>query len=256
MVKILLNGINGKMGRVIKEVSYQYNDLKIVCGVDHKTEENSQIPIYQSIDDVKEQVDIIIDFSHPSSLDKLLKFALKNKIGIVLCTTGHDEKQLKQIEEASKIIPIFMSYNMSIGINILQLLIKKGLESLYKDYDIEIIEKHHNQKVDSPSGTAIMIMNTIKNSINENFKDEVNFSHSRLGEKKKENNEIGVHSIRCGNIIGEHEVIFAGNNEIINLKHTALSREVFAHGALKASIYLSNKEPKIYNMDSMLNLKL
>lgn len=254
MVKILLNGINGRMGKAIKNISVQYDNLNIVCGVDHKNIENSDIPIYTDINNVKEDVDVIIDFSHPNSLNSILEFATKNNVGIVLCTTGHTPEQIEKVKEYSKKIPIFMSYNMSIGINVLQMLVQKGLNSLYKDYDIEIIEKHHNQKLDSPSGTAIMIMNTIGNFINENFHEEVFFTHGRSGEKKRDKKEIGVHSIRGGNIIGEHEVMFSGNNEIIQLKHTALSRDVFAQGALTAALYLHDKEPKMYNMNSMLKL--
>lgn len=254
MVKILLNGINGRMGTTIKNISTQYDDLTIVCGVDNNSVKNSDIPIYTNINDVKEEVDIIIDFSHPNSLNSILEFAIKNNIGIVLCTTGHTPDQIEKIKESSKKIPIFMSYNMSIGINVLQMLVQKSLNSLYKDYDIEIIEKHHNQKLDSPSGTAIMIMNSIGNFINQNFNEEVFFTHGRSGEKKRDKKEIGVHSIRGGNIIGEHEIMFSGNNEIIQLKHTALSRDVFAQGALTAALYLYNKESKMYNMNSMLKL--
>lgn len=254
MLRILLNGINGKMGRTIKNLSVDYKDLKIVCGVDHNPSENSDIKTYKNIMDVSEEIDIIIDFSHPNSLDGILSYALKNRIGVVICTTGHTEEQLNKIKEASKQIPIFMSYNMSIGINVLQKLISTALKALYPDYDMEIIEKHHNQKVDSPSGTAIMLMNTIKDFVTENFNDEIHFNHGRIGEKKRDKKEIGVHSIRGGNIIGEHNIIFTANNEIIELKHTALSRDVFAQGALKAALYLFGKNPGIYNMNSMLNL--
>lgn len=254
MVNILLNGINGRMGKAIENLSENYKDLKIICGVDNNNNKTSKIPIYTNIDDVKEDVDVIIDFSHPNSLDKILNYSIKNKIGIVICTTGHTENQIEQIKNASKQIPIFMSYNMSIGINMLQILLQKGLQSLFKDYDIEIIEKHHNQKIDAPSGTAIILMDTIKNFVKQNFGEDVKFNHGRLGEKKRDEKEIGVHSIRSGNLIGEHEIIFAGNNEIIELKHTALSREVFAQGALKAAIYLNDKKPNLYDMNSMLNL--
>ena len=254
MVNILLNGINGRMGKTIENLSLNYNNLKITCGVDNKKIDNPLTPTYLNINEVTEPVDIIIDFSHPNSLNSILEYALKNKIGIVLCTTGHSEEQLNKIKEASLNIPIFMSYNMSIGINVLQILIQKALQALHTDYDIEIIEKHHNQKLDSPSGTAIMLMNTIKDSLKDNFNEEVTFNFGRYGEKKRDKKEIGVHAIRGGNIIGEHEVMFSGNNEIIQLKHTALSREVFAQGALKAACYLYKKEPNLYNMHSMLNL--
>ncbi len=254
MVKILLNGINGRMGKAIENLSLQYENLKIVCGVDHKIIENSKTKTYTNINDVTEEIDIIIDFTHPNSLNSLLEFATKKNIGIVLCTTGHSPEQIKEISESTKKIPIFMSYNMSIGINVLQILLQKGLKSLYKDYDIEVIEKHHNQKLDSPSGTAIMLMNTIENYAKNILNEDVTFTYGRSGEKKRYKKEIGVHSIRGGNIIGEHEIMFSGNNEIIELKHTALSRDVFAQGALTAALYLYGKEPNLYNMNSMLNM--
>lgn len=254
MVKILLNGINGKMGTAIRNLSLSYDDLEISCGVDNIIRRDSPVPTYKNINDVKEKFNVIIDFSHPNSINDLLDYAIKNKVGIVICTTGHTEEQIQKIKNSTKQIPIFMSYNMSIGINILQMLIQKSLKALYKDYDIEIIEKHHNQKIDSPSGTAIMLMNTIKDFINKTFNDEVKFNYGRFGENKRSAKEIGIHSIRGGNIIGEHEIMFSGNNEIIEIKHTALSRDVFAQGALKAAVFLNGKEPNMYDMNSMLNL--
>ena len=254
MLKIILNGINGRMGKTIEELSHTYDNLEIICGVDNKQNNENKVKTYLNINDVQEKVDIIIDFSHPNSLDNILTYALNKKIVIVICTTGHTKEQLNKINDASKTIPIFISYNMSIGINVLQKLLKTALQSLYKDYDIEITEKHHNQKLDSPSGTAIMLMDTINNFVKDKFNEDVDFNHGRLGEKKREKKEIGVHSIRCGNMIGSHEILFGGNNEIIELKHTALSRDVFAQGALKAALYLFGKNSGIYNMNSMLNL--
>ena len=254
MVKILLNGINGRMGKAIENLSLQYENLKIVCGVDNKIIENSKTKTYTNINDVKEEIDIIIDFSHPNSLNSLLEFATKKNVGIILCTTGHSPEQINQINQSTKKIPIFMSYNMSIGINVLQLLLQKGLKSLYKDYDIEIMEKYHNQKLDSPSGTAIMLMNTIKDYAKNILNEDIFFTYGRSGEKKRDKKEVGVHSIRGGNVVGEHEVMFLGNNEIIELKHTALSRDVFAQGALTAALYLYGKEPNLYNMNSMLTM--
>lgn len=255
MVNILLNGINGKMGKTIEKLSYSYDNLKIVCGVDNFSTSFSEIPVYKDFSNIKENVDIIIDFSHPSSLTPLLEFGIYKKTGIVICTTGHTDTQINEINEASKQIPIFMSYNMSIGINLMQILIKKATESLFKDYDIEITEKHHNQKLDSPSGTAIMLMNTIESVIKNDFNNQVEFIHGRFGEKKRDKHEIGVHAVRGGTIIGEHEVMFAGNSEIIEIRHSAISRDVFAEGALKAALFLNKKQANMYNMNSLLNFK-
>lgn len=248
MVKILLNGCNGKMGKIVAETSKKYSEVKIICGVDNNINANLGFPVYDNILNCKEQCDVILDFSRPSALDSLLKYAEDKKIALVLCTTGYTDEQINKIENASKKISIFRSANMSIGINILNKVLKQITSKLYNDFDIEIIEKHHNQKVDSPSGTALMLGDTIKSCI----EDDTEYKFGRQGNCKRTKKEIGMHSIRGGGIVGEHEIIYAGAGEILELKHTAISREVFAIGAIKACAFMKDKTPGMYSMDNLI----
>ncbi|MEW8956504.1 4-hydroxy-tetrahydrodipicolinate reductase [Clostridium sp.] len=250
MINILLNGCNGKMGQVVTQCSKIYENLNIVCGVDRSGEKLNNYPVYKSIDDVKEKIDVIIDFSRPEALKDLIEYSIANKAPVVLCSTGFTPEQLEYINESSKHTSIFRSANMSIGINVLNAVLKRVSPFLYENFDIEIVEKHHNQKVDSPSGTALLLADTIKDSL----KDETNYVYGREGIKKREENEIGIHAIRGGNIVGDHEVIFAGGGEVLEFNHKAISRDVFAHGALKAAEFITGKNPGLYNMDHMINL--
>lgn len=247
MIKILLNGCNGKMGKIIDEVAKKNSNLIIAAGVDSNKSNNSY-PVYEKVHKCKEEIDVILDFSRPSALNDLIDFASINKTPLVLCTTGFSKEQLELIKIASSKIPVFRSANMSIGINVVNNILKNISELLYSDFDIEIIEKHHNEKVDAPSGTALMLGNTIKESISE----ETVFVKGRDGIAKRNHKEIGIHSIRGGSIVGEHQVIFAGQGEIIEIKHSAISRDVFAVGALKACEFVFGKEPAMYSMDDML----
>ena len=249
MIKILLVGCNGKMGTMISTVAQNSTTLTIAAGFDSKTEGNFNYPVYDSISNVKEHVDVVLDFSRPAAFDSISKFVLDRKIPVVFCTTGYSREQLRSIDELSSQIPVFHSANMSIGINIVNNILKTISNTLYKDFDIEIIEKHHNQKVDAPSGTALLLANTIKDSISE----ETEFNYGREGIAKRDHKEIGIHAIRGGNIIGDHEVIFAGKGEVIEIKHSAISREVFAVGALKACEYIYGKAPGMYSMDNVVN---
>ncbi len=190
-----------------------------------------------------------MDFSRPDALDSLIEYGKENNIGIVFCTTGYSDEQIKKINDLSKILPIFRSANMSIGINVVNNILKNISSLLYKNFDIEIVEKHHNQKVDSPSGTAILLADTIKDTI----PDNIEFVNGREGIKKRVHNEIGIHSIRGGSIVGEHEILFAGQGETIEIKHTAISREVFAIGALKACEFMYKKNAGLYNMDNVIS---
>ena len=249
MVKIILNGCFGRMGKVITEIVKENNECEIVAGVDAFSQGQSDFPIYKNIDDVKEKADVIIDFSNPSALDDLLNFATNNKSAIVLATTGYNDEQISKIKEYSKKIPVFFTFNMSLGINLLTALSKKAASILGNDFDIEIIEKHHNQKLDAPSGTALMLAN----SINEVFDDSLQYEYDRHSKRQKRSKkEIGMHSVRGGTIVGEHEVIFAGKDEVITLSHSATSRTVFANGAVKAAIFMSKKEPNLYDMKSII----
>lgn len=250
MIQIVLNGCCGKMGKVITDIISQFPDLNIIAGVDKYPTDN-QFPIFTSLSNINTEYDVLLDFSRPSALENLLLLSENTKKPLILCTTGYSSTDLDLINEKSSSIPIFKSANMSYGINLLNVLLKKITPLLYNNYDIEVIEKHHNQKVDSPSGTALLLANTISNSIS----NETNYIYGREGKNKRKKDEIGIHAIRGGSIVGDHEIIFAGTGEIIELTHKAISREVFAIGALKACEYMSKISiPGLYNMESMLNI--
>ncbi|MFL0250827.1 4-hydroxy-tetrahydrodipicolinate reductase [Clostridium neuense] len=251
MIKILLNGCGGKMGHAVTNAACGKDDISIVGGIDKFSTEHFSYPLFKTIDEVNVPCDVILDFSRPDSLDSILNYADKIKVPIVLCTTGYSDKQLEKIKAFSKEHAIFRSANMSIGINALNIILKKLSQILYDNYDIEIIEKHHNQKVDSPSGTAILLADTIKNSIND---DNISFINGRNGISPKKHNEIGIHAVRGGSIVGEHEILFAGQGETIELKHTAISREVFAVGAIKACIFMADKTSGLYDMGNVLEV--
>ena len=248
MIRILLNGCNGKMGRAITRVCELKDELFVAAGVDAKQKENNSYPVYANPWEVKEAIDIIIDFSHPSALEGILGYAAKKNLPIVIATTGHSEEQHKLIEQASKTIPVLLSANMSLGINLLLDLVKRASRMLKGTFDIEIIEKHHNQKIDAPSGTALAIADAVNSAQNGKMK-YVYDRHSAM--HKRTRDEIGIHSIRGGTITGEHTVLFAGNDEMIELKHTAVSKDLFAEGALKAAAFLYGKAPGYYKMQDI-----
>lgn len=250
MTKIILVGINGKMGQVICRILDSYDNAELVCGIDINTEQKNGVPVYSDFNDVKENCDVIIDFSHPSSLDSTLNYAVRERKGVVIATTGFNSEGILKIKKASKKIPVFFSANMSLGVNLIIELAKKATAILSDGFDIEIIEKHHNQKIDAPSGTALAIADAI-NDVCDNSNDYVYDRHS--SRKKRGKNEIGIHSVRGGTIVGEHDVIFAGNDEIIEIKHTAMSKEIFAVGAVKAAVYLNGKAAKLYDMNDLIN---
>ena len=248
-VKIIISGAKGRMGKKVFEAVCENQKTKAVCGVDIVEDfSNKDYPIYSSISDVKEKADVLIDFSSPKSLDSILDYVTKNNIKAVLCSTGYTEEQLALIDKASEKTAIFRSANMSLGVNVLIKLVKDAVSSL-SSFDIEIIEKHHNKKVDAPSGTALMLADGIKEVDNSKF-----YVYGREGIVGiRDANEIGIHAIRGGNIVGEHQVIFAGENETLTFTHQATDRGVFAIGATFASIFLSNKEKGLFNMNDLLN---
>ncbi|MEY8000405.1 4-hydroxy-tetrahydrodipicolinate reductase [Clostridium sp. Mt-5] len=248
MIRIILNGCNGKMGKVITDLSEKNSKLSIVAGVD-KNCIKGKFPIFPDISKCDVEADVILDFSRPEALNSLLQYGREKNVAIILCTTGYSDDEIKKISTASKYIPVFRSANMSIGINVINKVLKDISAFLYKNFDIEIIEKHHNQKVDAPSGTALLLGNTIRDSISEN----INFVNGREGIRKRTHNEIGIHAVRGGSIVGEHEVIFAGQGETIEIKHTAISREVFAVGALKACEFMYKRESGLYSMEDVIS---
>jgi 4-hydroxy-tetrahydrodipicolinate reductase len=252
MTRIILSGCNGKMGQVITKLVNEEPNAKIVAGIDINDIIKNPYPAFKTINDCDIEADVIIDFSNPGLLDDLLKFALTKGISLVIATTGLSELQEQKIKEHSKVIPIFRSANFSLGINIIVDLVKKVTKALEWDFDIEIIEKHHNQKIDAPSGTALAIADAI-NDVTKQKKEYIYDRHSRR--KKRSKTEIGMHAVRGGTIVGEHQIIFAGKDEVIELKHMAMSKDIFGIGALKASIFMKGKPPGIYSMNNLLEHK-
>lgn len=249
MINILMSGCNGRMGQVITRLAGQSEDLRIAAGFDIVDSIKNSYPVFTDINKCDEKLDVIIDFSNPDAFGKLLDYALARRMPLVMCTTGLTQAQLKQLEESSKNIPVFFSANMSLGVNLLIDLVKKAAKVLEHNFDIEIIEKHHNQKLDAPSGTALAIADGINSALEEK-QEYIYDRHSRR--KKRSKTEIGIHAIRGGTIVGEHSVIFAGNDEIIEINHIANSKEIFATGALRAAKFLYNKEPGFYNMNDLI----
>ena len=251
MIRTVICGASGKMGGFVARAAMEDGNFQIIAGID-KINNGQPFPIFSSFSDIKEKVDVIIDFSHPALLDNLLDFAVKNKIPVVIATTGYSDSQLKKINEASKEIPVFFTFNMSLGVNLICSLAKKAASILGNGFDVEIIEKHHNQKIDAPSGTAIMLANAV-NSV---FDDKMNYEYDRHSKRsKRPKNEIGIHSVRGGTIVGEHDVIFAGHDEVITISHSAQSKEVFAVGAVRAARFLYNKNAGLYDMNSVLSFE-
>lgn len=251
MTNIIISGCSGKMGNCIANSAASRTDCKIVGGVDVIAPEKADFEYAPSFNKLNTSADVIIDFSNPVVLDSLLEYALKNKIPAVICTTGYNEEQKKKITEASKSIPIFYSGNMSLGINLIIELAKKAASVFGNDFDIEIIEQHHNQKLDAPSGTALMIADAIST-----VKTDAEYVYDRHAyRKKRDKKEIGIHSIRGGNIVGEHEVIFAGTDEILTISHSARSKTVFAIGSLNAAVFLKGQKPGMYDMSDLLASK-
>lgn len=210
---------------------------------------NDKFPVYKTISDCKEKADVIIDFSNPAAIDGLLNYSKENSIPLVIGTTGFSDEEKEKIHNASKETAIFFTYNMSIGVNLLAELAKTAAKILGNDFDIEIIEKHHNQKIDAPSGTALMLADAICEVKDEPMKYEYD-RHSKR--EKRTKNEIGMHAVRGGTIVGEHEVIFAGRDEIITLSHSARSKELFAVGAVNAAIFMNGKSNGLYSMKDLI----
>ncbi len=248
MLKALLIGASGKMGGFITECAANDNEIEIVAGFD-KINIGQKYPVFSSFGDINVKPDVIIDFSNIALLDDILDYAVKNKIPAVLATTGYSDEQIKQIKATANEIPIFFTFNMSIGVNLLCSLAKKAAAVLGTDFDVEIIEKHHNLKIDAPSGTAIMLAN----AVNEEFKDSYNYEYDRHSKRaKRPKNEIGIHSVRGGTIVGQHDVIFAGRDETITLSHEATSKEVFAVGAIRAAKFVASKQSGLYDMNDIM----
>ena len=249
MIRVLLSGCGGRMGKAVRGFCAQSDEFSIVAGVD-PTMPACDFPVFDSFGKVNVPADVIVDFSYHSGICELLDYAVSHALPAVIATTGFTDEELEAIGAASRQVPLFRSANMSIGVNLLCRLCKEAA-ALLPDFDMEIIEKHHNQKVDAPSGTALMIADQMRSVLPDERKTTFG-RHGIVG--KRDPKEIGIHAVRGGTIVGEHEVMFAGYQEIITIKHTALSREVLASGAACAAKYLvEKKEPGLYGMDDMLS---
>jgi len=249
MVNIILSGCNGRMGRMISRICGETDGIAITAGVDLYGVKLDAYPVFTSFDELKAEADAVVDFSNPSALSPLLDFCVKKRLPLVLCTTGYTEEQLAAIRAASKEIPVFRSGNMSIGINLLTELVKKAVSVLGDGYDIEIVEMHHRTKLDAPSGTALMLAEAAKEA-----RGRGEYVYERHSVRQQRGaDEIGISSLRGGTVVGEHSVIFAGPDEVIELKHSAYSREVFANGAIRAAKFLAGvKDPGMYDMSDIV----
>ena len=248
MIKILIHGVNGKMGQEVLKQLDLYDNCILFGGFDKENTGKFSFPIYTNFNDITEKPDVIIDFSIPSATMNMLSYAKENHIPVVIATTGFSEDENQKISEYSKDLPIFKSANMSFDINLMVRILSEVAKAL-PNTDIEIIESHHNRKIDSPSGTALLLADSINKALDNKLTYEF-YRHSK--HEKRSKNEIGFSSIRGGNIVGDHSVMFIGENETFEITHKAYSRAVFADGAIKAACFLVNKENGFYNMDDLL----
>lgn len=248
MIKVLINGCNGKMGQEVIKAIHDNEKFTVLNGVDKEENPDYIFPVYTNINDIKEKPDVIIDFSIPVATTQILEYAKSNKVPIVIATTGLSEEQKQKIKKYSKAIPIFQSANMSYDINLMKRIVAEVAKNLIGT-DIEIIETHHNRKVDAPSGTALLLAESINEALGNSM--EYNFNRFQNREKRKKN-EIGFSSIRGGNIVGEHTVCFFGENDCLEITHKAYSRGLFAEGALKGAEYIVGKENGYYTMNEII----
>ena len=249
MINVIIHGCGGKMGKVVEGLVKEDSQLTVAAGIDPR-DIQADYPVFHSVDECTVKGDVIIDFSTASAIPALLDYCVKTGTPAVLCTTGFSDELNNKVKEASKSVAILKSANMSVGVNLIMNLVKKAAEALYESgFDIEILEKHHNQKIDAPSGTAI----AIADSINEALDGKLNYVYDRSQvREKRTRDQLGISAIRGGTIVGEHDVIFAGKDEIITLSHSALSKEIFAVGAVKAAKFLAGKPAGFYTMKEVL----
>ena len=250
MVKAIMHGCNGKMGQVISGLVKADPMIEIVAGIDTYQGITNEYSVFASLKECDVEAEVVIDFSNVSAVDELLEVCMERNLPVVLCTTGLSEEQLQKVEEAGKKVAVLRSANMSLGINLLMKLLKEAASVLAPaGFDIELVEKHHNQKVDAPSGTAI----ALADSVNEALDNAYTYTYDRSQERKKrEKNEIGIVAVRGGTIVGEHDVIFAGADEVITFQHTAYSKAVFGKGAIEAATYLAGKPAGMYGMSDVI----
>ena len=253
MIKILMHGCNGRMGQMISGLVRDEEEMMIAAGVDTYQGVSNEYPVFGSIDACDDDVDVVIDFSNAAAADAVMEYCAKRQIPLVFCTTGLSEEQLQKLEDTAKQTAVLKSANMSLGINLLLKLLKDAAKVLAPaGYDIEIVEKHHNQKLDAPSGTALALADSINEAMDGSYVYTYDRSQVR---RKREKKEIGISAVRGGTIVGEHEVLFAGLDEVIELKHTAYSRSVFGKGAVEAARFLAGKPAGMYDMRDVIGLE-
>lgn len=253
MVRIIMHGCNGHMGRVITGIVAKLENAQIVAGVDPFDDGHNEYPVFPSISECNTEADVIIDFASAKAVDALVEYSKAKKIPAVVCTTGLTQEQVDNISEASKEVAILRSANMSLGINTLFKLLQDATKVFASaGYDIEIVEKHHNQKLDAPSGTALALADSIKEVLDDDY--FYRYDRSKL-RQKRDPKEIGISAVRGGTIVGEHEIIFAGEDEVIEFKHTAYSKAVFAKGAVEAALFLAGKPAGMYDMSDVIAAK-
>ncbi len=249
MINVIINGIHGKMGNALQRIISERDDCKIVAGIDSFAKP-CDIPVFKSLDECDIKADVLIDFSNATIVDAMINSCVQKKLPCVICTTGLSDTTISNIENAAKEIAVFKSANMSLGVNVLIHLAQKANELFGLNYDVEIVEKHHHHKIDSPSGTALMIAD----AINEKAPQKYNYVYDRHAERKKRDTlEMGLHAVRGGGIVGEHDVLFCGNSETLTISHSALSREVFADGAVKAALFITGKGSGLYTMKHLID---
>jgi len=250
MIRVIMHGCNGKMGQVITGMMAKDEEAQIVAGIDPFDDGHNAYPVFSSFHDCIVKADVIIDFAAAKAVDGLLEYSVKNNVPVVLCTTGLSEEQIANVHEASKKVAILKSANMSLGINTLFKLLKQATEILAPaGFDMEIVEKHHNQKLDAPSGTALALADSMKQALDDSYYYKFDRSQER---KKRDEKEIGISAVRGGTIVGEHEVFFCGEDEVIEFKHTAYSKSIFAKGAIEAAKFLAGKPAGMYDMSDVI----
>lgn len=250
MVRVIMHGCNGKMGQVITGLLAKDEEAQIIAGIDPFDDGHNAYPVFSSFHDCIVKADVIIDFAAAKAVDGLLDYSVKNNIPVVLCTTGLSDEQMEKVREVSKSVAILKSANMSLGINTLFKLLRQAAAILAPaGFDMEIVEKHHNQKVDAPSGTALALADSLKEALDDSYYYKFDRSQER---KKREEKEIGISAVRGGTIVGEHEVFFCGEDEVIEFKHTAYSKSIFAKGAIEAAKFLAGKPAGMYDMSDVI----
>lgn len=249
MTRIILSGANGVMGRFVSECARESGKHMIVAGIDINTEQRDGFHVFKDPANCVVPADVVIDFSHPSALEPLLSMAMSHRLPLVVATTGLTPAQIEKIHDATEKIPVFFTFNMTLGINLMVELAKTAARVLGDNFDVEIVEKHHNKKIDAPSGTALMLADGVSGV----FDGDLQYIYERRSSRKpRGKKEIGIHSVRGGTIVGEHDVIFAGKDEILTISHSARSKQVFAVGALRAAEFLVAKDPGLYSMSDLI----